>query len=451
MNTIQRQSILDAIVTFEKTDFNTPFQNKYKDTATIDNIVVADYSIAEIFALAKRAVSQLNNFLEIGSWKIIPSDNISLPLYGNISLRNTVVNITNYFKSASYEQVVPQIKSLVYFEMQCGFWDQPKRIELGIRESTLKGLEQRAELTMSHIDVRENKVKSLIEELENKKAEIENLIKTKSQELETLKNNQSESNTILANIQNAQNNAISGQNAIESLNNKANSIVTTLKIAQERINGQIKENGDIIARSEKALENFNADAAAKISQITSDYDNVSANAEEVRKMMGYIADGTLSHSFNKRKEDLKKQINKWLWFSSIISVLTIGWVCAVFFWLKADTGYEWANIVINGIKSSPMFFLLGFAIAQYQKERNLMEEYAFRESVAVTLTAYLEQMPNKEDEDKRKLLMATVEQLYTKPVIANKEYEALRLDSKDIVETTKTLKGLVEKFLLKGK
>ena len=233
MNTIQRQSILDAIVTFEKTDFNTPFQNKYKDTATIDNIFVADYSIAEIFALAKRAVSQLNNFLEIGSWKIIPSDNISLPLYGNISLRNTVFNITNYFKSASYEQVVPQSKSLVYFEMQCGFWDQPKRIELGIRESTLKGLEQRAELTMSHIDVRENKVKSLIEELENKKAEIENLIKTKSQELETLKNNQSESNTILANIQNAQNNAISGQNAIESLNNKANSIVTTLKIAQE--------------------------------------------------------------------------------------------------------------------------------------------------------------------------------------------------------------------------
>ena len=80
-----------------------------------------------------------------------------------------------------------------------------------------------------------------------------------------------------------------------------------------------------------------------------------------------------------------------------------------------------------------------------------MEEYAFRESVAVTLTAYLEQMPNKEDEDKRKLLMTTVEQLYTKPVIANKEYEALRLDSKDISETTKTLKELVEKFLSKGK
>lgn len=124
MNVTQRQSILDAIVEFEKADYNTPFQNKYKDTATINSIVVADYSIAEIFTLAKRAVSQLNDFLENGNWKIIPSDNISLPLYGNISLRNTIVNITNNLKSPSYEQVVSQIKALVYFEMQCGFWDQ---------------------------------------------------------------------------------------------------------------------------------------------------------------------------------------------------------------------------------------------------------------------------------------------------------------------------------------
>ena len=33
MNVTQRQSILDAIVEFEKADFNTPFQNKYKPTA----------------------------------------------------------------------------------------------------------------------------------------------------------------------------------------------------------------------------------------------------------------------------------------------------------------------------------------------------------------------------------------------------------------------------------
>ena len=42
MNANQRQSILDAIVEFEKTDFETPFKDKYKDTETFDSIVIAD-------------------------------------------------------------------------------------------------------------------------------------------------------------------------------------------------------------------------------------------------------------------------------------------------------------------------------------------------------------------------------------------------------------------------
>ena len=447
MNANQRQSILDAIVEFEKADFETPFKNKYKDTETFDSIVIADYSIAELFAMAKRSISQLKEFLENGNWQIIPSDNIQIPMYGSITLRNVIINTTHYLNSASYDHAASQIKPLVYFEMMCGFWDQPKRIELGIRESSLKTLEQRAELTMTHIDAREDKVKLLIDELESKKSEIEKLINTKRQELETLKNNQSESNNILKDIQGASKSATSELSTIETHNKKVQTILDELETAQRKVEEQIKTSNTHITDSKNALDDFNSDAASKIAQIKSDYESVSNNAEEVRKMMGYIADGTLSHSFNKRKEDLSTQITKWFWASVIIAVLAIGWVCAVFFWLSADTGSEWADILINGIKSSPLFFLLGFSISQYQKERNLMEEYAFRESVAVTLTAYLEQMPEKEDEDKRKLLISTVEQLYTKPVIANKEYGLLKFDSKDLSDTSKTLKELVEALL----
>ena len=103
MNANQRQSILDAIVEFEKADFETPFKNKYKDTETFDSIVIADYSIAELFAMAKRSVSQLKEFLENGNWQIIPSDNIQIPMYGSITLRNVIINTTNYLNSASYD------------------------------------------------------------------------------------------------------------------------------------------------------------------------------------------------------------------------------------------------------------------------------------------------------------------------------------------------------------
>ena len=36
MNATQRQSILDAIVEFEKADFNTPFQNKYTQVSDLE-------------------------------------------------------------------------------------------------------------------------------------------------------------------------------------------------------------------------------------------------------------------------------------------------------------------------------------------------------------------------------------------------------------------------------
>ena len=88
MNATQRQSILDAIVEFEKADFETPFKNKYKDVETFDSIVIADFSIAQLYAISKRAIAQLKELLENGNWQIIPSDNIQMPLYGSITLRN---------------------------------------------------------------------------------------------------------------------------------------------------------------------------------------------------------------------------------------------------------------------------------------------------------------------------------------------------------------------------
>lgn len=443
MNATQRQSILDAIDDFKKSDFNAPFKNKYQDSATTDTIVVSDYSISDVFALARRAINQLEDFLQNGQWQIIPSDNIPMTSYANLTLKNAIINIKSYFLSATYESAVPQIKALIYYEMRCGFWEQPKRIDLGIRESSLKKLEERAVLTMAHTDAREEKVKLLIDELEKKRVEITDLISTKKKELETLKNNQSESNTILANIKNAQSNATSTYEAIEALKGNANTMVAAMKAAQEHYQEQIDENESVISQAKESLASFSSDANSKIKQITSDYDSVSSNTEQVRRMMGYIADGTLSHSFNQRKMDLKKQINIWLWISIATVVLAVGWVYVVFTCLSAETGYEWADIIINGIKSSPLFLMLGFALTQYQKERNLLEEYAFRESVAVTLTAYLEQM-SEEDDDKRKMLMSTVEQLYTKPVIANKEYDLIKFDTKDLSELTKTLRDAID-------
>ena len=453
MNTSQRQAILDAIEIFKKSNFEDAFKNRYKETANIHNVIVAEYSIAELFALTNRAIERLERFLNEGDWRILPSDNIPVFSYGTITLKNTITTIVNCFNSAMYEQAVPHVKSIVYFEMRSGFWNQPKRIELGIRETTLKTLEERAKLTMSHIDAREKNVQLLIETLDAKKKETEILINTKKQELETLKSNQSSSNTILANIKNILLNVTTARNDIVKLKDEAKNIISNLNDLQTKIEEQSQICDDNIEESQKSLKKFNNEAKTKIEEITSSHKEVSTNAEEVRKMMHFIKDGALIHSFNKRKESIQKAVVTWQVLSVISALLMGGWIFIVFKFLNTSiaegtaiansAAIVFANLFINIAKTSPMIVLFWFVLAQYKKERNILEEYAFREAVAATLTAYLDQLEGETDEHKRDLLVKTVDKLYTQPVIANNESLSISLRSKDIAEIAKSIKDIL--------
>ena len=338
--------------------------------------------------------------------------------------------------------------------MLYGFWEKPKTFELKVRESSISKLEHRVELSNSLIDAKVNRANSLIDELEKRKNDLENLINTKKQELETLKSNQYESNTILESVKNVQKNANNDLEAIEILNSKAKNIVTALHSALIHIQEQIKTNEEAISLSKQALEDFKADSDTKIAKITSDYESVSNNADEVRKMMHFIKDGALAHSFNKRKNSIQTAVIVWQVLSVVSAILMGVWIFIVFKWLNisipVETGIEnstaivFANLLINIAKTSPMVVLFWFVLAQYKKERNLLEEYAFREAVAATLTAYLDQLNGETDNNKCTLLMNTVEKLYTKPTISRDEIISISLKSKDIADTAKHIKECVK-------
>ena len=430
MNSAQRQRILDAIVEYQKADFDTPFQTKYKetDTNTVDTALVGEYTIAELFAESRKAIDLLNDFLETGNWKVLPSDNVPLSSYGSFSLSSNIANIRNYFASASYEQAAQYVKALVYFEMHCGIWTQNKRGRTSTNKS-LVDLEEKLKLSLLHAKERENKVDELIEVLGNKKTEIEKLISTKRQELETLRINQSESNTILNNIRNMESNTVKLEKSITESDNKTKKIIGSLEDSQSIVSEQISTSKNNIDASKKSLDDFTKEANSKITQISSDFAQVSSHAEEVRKMMHFINDGTLTHSFNKRKRAIWWSALFWRLFC-FIGIVALGWwIWYVFTHLHtnlaegtqlSDTGIIiFANLIVNVAKTSPAVVLLWFILAQYKKERHLLEEYAFREAVAATLTSYLDQLDGEQDKNKCTLLMNTVEKLYTQPIMTN--------------------------------
>jgi hypothetical protein len=106
--------------------------------------------------------------------------------------------------------------------------------------------------------------------------------------------------------------------------------------------------------------------------------------------------------------------------------------------LKPHTGNIYFDIVLYAVKSAIAFVILGFAINQYSKERTLQEEYAFKEAVAVTINAYADQLQGETDADRRKMIMDTIDKMYSSPKIHSDKNNSLfgfrQKDVKDIVE-----------------
>lgn len=443
MNLTQKQNVANAIQEFNSVEkqFEGIAAKKHQNEQSLDTIIIQDYSLAEIFTYSREVINKISDRIGKDNWQILPS-NIVTQEFGQYQLHQCIIEMKNGLTQPNYVMACQRLTALIYYATTNGFWQIPQKIELGIRESSLTKLEERAQLTMEHIDKRAETANATIAQLDAKLNELNKLIAQKQQEFATMQSNQNQSNNLLNNITNVNKNAEAYNNAVEQIKNKCNTILTDLEKKQEKVLQQQKDIDKQIETANSHLNGFETDSKEKIAAIQSGYDSVSANVEEVRKMMGYIADGTLSHSFNKRKENIKRSANLWMYISLGTLVGLIAWVCVVFILLSANTGIVWADILINGIKATPLAFAFGFALTEYSKERDMLEEYAFREAVAATLTAYLEQLNGDITEEQKKLLINTVEKLYTKPIISDKEYKLFNLNTKDIAKAAEQVKEI---------
>ena len=243
MNTEQRQDLLNAIAEFKKTDFDTPFKERYKDSVSIDSIRFGDYPIEELFITAKKSVFLLENFLKKDTWQPL-QNSIVISSYNNSTLANIVKRITSHFKSADYDQAAIETNRLVHYEMQNGFWNKTKRTGSVINIATFEAVDKKSKLTLEHINARGKKIESLINDLEDAKSKFDELVKTQSQEINTIRTNQTQTSDILTEMKCIQERASATKQAIDALNKKADDIITELETSQEGIEEQIKTNNN---------------------------------------------------------------------------------------------------------------------------------------------------------------------------------------------------------------
>lgn len=376
-------------------------------------------------------------------WQFLPIS-FNYPNHGLIDIDDALRKILQFLKTQEYKDAAYYVNVLALYQITYGFWNANVETRFEQSEKLLAELERKtnelSELNMRHdvqfrnmlndAKVRESSIKALMDKANDS---YNNMLKTQENvnvNLENIKGVVARADDMAESIlkRRDENNKIA-----DELLNKSTTISEQLNASQKLINDAKVELENVEKKTKESL-----DVAQKNNEKTNGY------VEEIKKMIGFVADGTLSHSFNKRKENINDKARFWLILSGILLLAAIIWIIFVFTELSAATGIVWADILINAIKSSLGVFAFGYALNEYGKERNLQEEYAFKESVALTLTAYLQQLESCDKEEMKNLLVETVNKLYTKPVISTKEYKMMNVDTKDITDKLQPVVDLVK-------
>ncbi len=449
MNASQKQKVIDAIDAFKKIDLDKLYRKGGKTKEEAHEIFVGDFSISELIATASRAVYQLECALETTNWKYLPFGNLSIESSGELTLYDVLDNIVNYFKNAAYEYAVRHVKALVHYEMRNGIWNRDDAFQDAERETRLIELEMGLKGLWSVFQDRQMYLENVIKEVDERKLEYEKILRTYKSGLHRLETTQEEIEHIIVRIKHFQDETISRQNTINSLSTRARELCDGLVSSKSDLDSHINICKKCVSDTKKELDDLTNLTFSHMDTVEGQSEKMKGYVAEALTLLGYVKDGTLAHSFNNRKMSIQKQVTFWKWLSILGTFCLAVWIYVVFTMLKVDiagmdaskvSGFiVFGNLMLSIAKTSPMVVLLWFILAQYKKERHLLEEYAFREAVSLTLSSYLNQLGESQDEHQRELLMKTVERLYTQPVMVGDSSIAISLKSGDILKTVRAV------------
>lgn len=186
---------------------------------------------------------------------------------------------------------------------------------------------------------------------------------------------------------------------------------------------EIKESSsEFFEKTEKYLKNMD-ETTQKIEKNVEDYTDktnkiISKNelqTKEIDNQLGKAVGISLFKSFQSRRRALNSGLNKWLIALAVSTALFV----AVSVWIFYDVSHISLNPLWFAMKlaiSIPLLFVIGFVSSRYTKERRLIEEYAFKASVALALKPYADLIENDHSDDKyRDFLIKTVESIFEAP------------------------------------
>lgn len=414
MNRQQREELLDSINLLENS--RDEYLHTYAGVSVHDR-TVRSVQLRKALENVKRPFAQLCEKMKTNDWLYLPFDlpeparvrDSELTYFGMPpkTLSQLIVLIAASIKKQNVTVLSICTRNLAVYEMMFGFWNTPQKDNLDERVAAITEAEEKTcalfekaseefERILKMTDLVKTQMMSVTEAEQNAKAksaeaaekvaEIQALteqLDARKQGLEELK----ESLTLKMN----------------DAEDRDRQFAEKMESAQSLIDQVSAKISEIDSMTENSLKDVQACLTTS-----------SEKVEKIKKMTDFVSGGSLGSSFSKRKRSLGCKARLWLFLSLVLFGGCSWWIYNVFTRFGVHTDSVWADVVINVAMSSMAVFALIFALWEYGKERKLQEEYAFRETIVLTLTACLEQLDACNRDDVKKLLSDTVEKLCSK-------------------------------------
>jgi hypothetical protein len=413
--------------------------------------VVEDLSVDNFVQIINRIFKQVAEGIAGEDYAIYPWE-YTHPIHGASNLGTEIQNLNdNVLQKKPFQDYIINIKWLTGYLFAFNLWNKERTTfditGLDEKRITLLGLLDKIKTEFANLEKlkeenateKANLIKekeSVVQFHEQKKQEL-NIV---AESVPTVTNQKAEIDTILKSVQQV-------ESEIRATQKNQNDLYEQLKAQKETQEKEFKGSQEKIAEENNKLKALLESADQKVKYFESLEQFISDKQKEIIRLTGLAADGSLGHTFNTRKDDLKTPVNFWKWAMPVMTLVTVAWVVAVFtrFYTALPTSIEWGVVIVNIVKTLPMFILLGFTVNQYTKERNLQEEYAFKAAVAMTITAYSDKITNVKN--KEDLIMNSVDKIYCAPKIhPDRSGSIFSFSTKKITEPMKALTDAVKEI-----
>lgn len=443
MNLNQKEHILNQIDEILSFDFDElVLQNNSTDN--INDILYGDYPVSEFKSLYLRTFNQLKSELITGLGTILPNTITTGNEFGTIDLYTEIGQFLSYVKIfAQKDSAANSLKRFIYYQIFHGFWDKSSVRQHRLEGLKIKDAEETVELVSKDLERRLGEFKSLKEEFEKSQILIDDAKTKHEQKLLEIERAEKDIQVKASEIENLLDKSKNSEEQISNIQVVSKAELTSIKDSKRSYEEDYKlkiEQFEAINKRFETIEKENLDFS---DSLIGKYEFIKSKEDEINKLVGLAADGSLGYKFNERKQHLGKNANIWAISTAIASILSILWVYLVFTDFSSDLGVPWVNLVVNAVKTSPAWLLVGFCIAQYKKEREYQEQYAFKSAVAMTITSYSDMLSNNKHDEisiKESLLLQAVNNIYEKPSVFQ--------EKKNVTENSlKQAKGLITSAL----